>query len=206
TALLLATVVPVEPGDVLDQLANAHIDKNQIHNIRDITIRRDALSIAFNRGLIAFLEPVMGKVTGAVFIGSGEIVAIPPDTIEKQQIYKFTGTPVLNETFQTAIFPFTDKTSDEITKEISQHAQAETSSDEMAPLGPWDAAVADPARLFINRLLADFLEPVNSPVFLGELKGDKTGWFDVVLDFRPDEEPPAFQVHDVGGNAFVDVR
>ena len=196
---------PPDADEILMQLSNVRLDKKQIHSVRDITLRRDVLSITLNRGLIAFLEPVMGKVTGAVFIGSGEIVAIPPDTIEKQQIYKFTGTPILNETFQTAIFRFTDKTYDEVTKEISQHAQEEISSDEAAQFDPWDAAVADQARLFNNRLLADFLEPVNRPVFLGELKGDKTGWFDVVLDFRSDEEVSAFQVQNVGGNAFVDI-
>jgi len=211
-ALLIGVLVPAaqdaKPADadeILMQLSNVRLDKKQIHSVRDITLRRDVLSITLNRGLIAFLEPVMGKVTGAVFIGSGEIVAIPPDTIEKQQIYKFTGTPILNETFQTAIFRFTDKTYDEVTKEISQHAQEEISSDEMAQFDPWDAAVADQARLFNNRLLADFLEPVNRPVFLGELKGDKTGWFDVVLDFRSDEEVSAFQVQNVGGNAVVDI-
>jgi hypothetical protein len=211
-ALLIGLLVPAaqdaKPADadeILMQLSNVRLDKKQIHSVRDITLRRDVLSITLNRGLIAFLEPVMGKVTGAVFIGSGEIVAIPPDTIEKQQIYKFTGTPVLNETFQTAIFRFTDKTYDEVTKEISQHAQEEISSDEMAQFDAWDAAVADQARLFNNRLLADFLEPVNRPVFLGELKGDKTGWFDVVLDFRSDEEVSAFQVQNVGGNAVVDI-
>jgi Peptidase family M1 domain len=196
---------PADADEILMQLSNVRLDKKQIHSVRDITLRRDVLSITLNRGLIAFLEPVMGKVTGAVFIGSGEIVAIPPDTIEKQQIYKFTGTPILNETFQTAIFRFTDKTYDEVTKEISQHAEEEISPDEAAQFDPWDAAVADRARLFNNRLLADFLEPVNRPVFLGELKGDKAGWFDVVLDFRSDEEVSAFQVQNVGGSAFVDI-
>src|SRR5262249_4964225 len=165
TALLLATVVPVEPGDVLDQLANAHIDKKQIHNIRDITIRRDALSIAFNRGVIAFLEPVMGKVTGAVFIGNGEIVAIPPDAIEKQQLYKFTGTPVLNETFQTALFRFTDSTYDEIKKEISQHAEEDVSADDAAQFDSLDPAIVDRGRVLGVRLSADFVEPGNSPIF-----------------------------------------
>src|SRR5260370_23996602 len=103
-----------EAGDVLGLLSKARLDKKQISHVRDMTIRRDVLSITLNRGLIAFLEPVRGKVTGAVFIGSGEIVAIPPDSIEKQQIYKFTGLPILNDTFENAILRFTDDTFDEI--------------------------------------------------------------------------------------------
>src|SRR5215475_11973750 len=123
---------PGEADEILTQLSKIRLDKKQIYSIRDITIRRDVLTIALNRGAIAFLEPVKGKVTGAVFIGSGEIVAIPPNPIERQQISKFTGTPVLNESFQTAVFRFTDTTYDDIRKEISQQAQEEVSAEDAA--------------------------------------------------------------------------
>src|SRR5262245_25533299 len=93
---------PSEADDVLLQLSKIRLDKKQIHVIRDVTLGRDAASITLNRGVIAFLEPVHERVTGAVFIGSGEVVAIPPDRIERQQISRFTGTPILNERFQTA--------------------------------------------------------------------------------------------------------
>ena len=73
------TPLPGETDEMLRQLSKVRIDKKQIYNVRDIRIRRDVLSIALNRGLIAFLEPVAGRVTGAVFIGSAEIVAIPPE-------------------------------------------------------------------------------------------------------------------------------
>src|SRR5215475_1717987 len=95
---------PSEADGILTQLSKIRLDKKQVYNVRDITIRRDVLTIAMNRGVVAFFEPINEKITGAVFIGSGELVAIPPDPIEKQQIYKFTGTPILNEAFQTAIF------------------------------------------------------------------------------------------------------
>src|SRR5215813_2170053 len=109
-----------EADEILAQFSKLRLDKSQIYNIRDITLRRDVLSIALNRGTIAFVQPVKGRVTGAVFIGSGEIVGIPPDAIERQQIYRFTGTAVLNEPFQTAVFRFTDNTYEEIKKEISE--------------------------------------------------------------------------------------
>src|SRR2546422_5987135 len=104
---------PSEADELLSQLSRLHLDKKQIYHVRDITIRRDALSISLNRGLIAFLEPVRDKVTGAVFLRSGEIVAIPPDPMEKQQIYNFTASPLLNDTFQAGAFRFTNSTFDE---------------------------------------------------------------------------------------------
>src|SRR5438552_8935287 len=52
-----------EVDDILTQLSKIHLDKKQIYNIRDISLPRDALSIALDRGVIAFLEPVNGRVT-----------------------------------------------------------------------------------------------------------------------------------------------
>src|SRR5438105_15382200 len=149
---------PSESDDVLSQLSRLHLDRKQIYHVRDITIRRDALSISLNRGLIAFLEPVHDKVTGAVFLGSGEIVAIPPDPMEKQQIYKFTGSPLLNDRFQAAIFRFTDATFDDIKNELAQHAEEEVTPDEAAQFDMWDQTVADRSRMLNFRLLADLLE------------------------------------------------
>src|SRR5689334_1425252 len=129
---------PSETDKVIAQLTNIRLDKKQIYSVRDIAIRRDTLSIFLNRGTIAFLEPVMGKVTGAVFIGSGEIVSVPPDAIEKQQVFKFTHSPVLNEAFISAIFRFSDDTYNDILKEYSEHAQEDVTPEEIARLAPWE--------------------------------------------------------------------
>jgi hypothetical protein len=202
---LFQTAPPGEPQEILTQLSKIRLDKSHIHYIRDITIRRDVLTIALNRGAIAFLEPINGKVTGAVFIGSGEIVAIPPDPIEKEQVYKFTGTPILNETFETAILRFTDNTYEEIKKEIADHATEDVTANDAAQFDPWDMALAARATALNLRLLADFLEPGGKTFFLGELNGNKRGWFDVVYDLRSIEEVSVFQVHDIGGAAVTDV-
>ena len=196
---------PNEADELLSQLSRLHLDKKQIYHVRDITIRRDALSISLNRGLIAFLEPVHDKVTGAVFLGSGEIVAIPPDPMEKQQIYKFTGSPLLNDRFQAAIFRFTDATFDEIKNELAQHAEEEVTPDEAAQFDMWDQTVADRSRMLNFRLLADLLESPPQPVFIGELNGERTGWFEVVFDRRLVEEVAAFKIQDVANTSVIDL-
>jgi Peptidase family M1 domain len=202
---LFQTAPPGEAQEILTQLSKIRLDKSHIHYIRDITIRRDVLTVALNRGAIAFLEPINGKVTGAVFIGSGEIVAIPPDPIEKEQVYKFTGTPVLNETFETAILRFTDNTYEEIRKEIADHASEDVTANDAAQFEPWDMAVAARATALNLRLLTDLLEPDGKTFFLGELNGNRRGWFDVVYDLRAIEEVSVFQVHDIGGTGVTDV-
>jgi len=202
---LFQAAPPGEAQEILAQLSKIRLDKSHIHYIRDITIRRDVLTVALSRGVIAFLEPVNGKVTGAVFIGSGEIVAIPPDPIEKEQVYKFTGTPVLNETFETAILRFTDNTYEEISKEIADHAAEDVTANDAAQFEPWDMAIAARAPAVNSRLLADLLEPGGKTFFLGELNGNRRGWFDVVYDLRAIEEVSVFQVHDIGGTGVTDV-
>jgi hypothetical protein len=207
-ALSAAFQTPAGDADeILAQLSKIHLDKKQIYNVRDITIRRDVLTISLNRGLIAFLEPVQGKVTGAVFIGSGEIVALPPDTIEKQQIYKFTGTPVLNEAFDSGIFRFSDGTYAEVQKEISQHAVEEVSAEDVAQFDPWEMSLAASvgASGLNLRLLPDFLETASKPYFIGELKGEKTGWFSVVFDMRATEEVSVFQVREIGAASVANI-
>ena len=194
-----------EADEILTQLSKIRLDKKEIYNIRDITLRRDVLTIALNRGTIAFLEPVNGRVTGAVFIGNGEVVAIPPDAIERQQIYRFTGTAILNETFQTAVLRFTDNTYAEIKKEISEHAQEDVAAEDIAQFDSWDPILARRAPALNMRLLADFLEPGPRPFFLGELNGEKTGWFDVIFDMRAAEELSIFQLRQSGTVAVADV-
>jgi hypothetical protein len=208
-ALFGATVqnsTPREADGILAQLSKISLDKKQIHSIRDVTLRRDVLSISLSRGIIAFSEPVAGKITGAVFIGSGEIVAIPPDPIEKQQIYKFTGTPLLDETFQTAVLRFTDSTYEEIQRELSQHAEEDLSPAERAQFDAWDQGLAERGQLLNARILADFVEPAaKQPLFFAALNSDRFGWFNAVTDLRAAEEVSIFQLHDIGGAAVADV-
>ena len=193
-----------ETDQILDQLSKIRLDKKQIYNIRDITLRRDVASISFKRGTIAFLEPVQGKVTGAVFIGSGEIVAIPPDAVEKQQVHKFTGSPVLNEPFGAAFFRFTDDTFQEILKEYEDHAHEDLAPEDASQFLPWEKVLSERSGILNYRILADYVG-TPKPLFFAELNGDKTGWFDVVVDPRMAEEVGFLKIHEQGSSFSVDV-
>ena len=186
-----------EPDDILSQLSGARVDKTQVYRIRDITIRRDALSISLNRGTIAFLEPVRGRVTGAVFIGSGEVVSIPPDSIEKQQMHRFTGSPILNEAFRTAFFRFRDSTYDEIMREYRSHAIEDLEPGDAGQFDVLENAIAQRSRWLNYRLLPDFLESGNAGFFFGELNGEKLGWLNVTYDPRLVEEVVVVKPRDV---------
>ncbi len=195
---------PGETDEILAQLSKIQLDKKQIYNIRDITIRRDSTSISFKRGTIAFLEPVRGKVTGAVFIGSGEVLAIPPNAIEKQQMHKFTNSPALDETFTAAFFRFTDDTYDEIVKAYEEHAKEDVTVDDSSQFLPWDKTLADRSSVLNYRLLADYVGTPR-PLFFAELDGQHSGWFDVVYDQRMVEEVAFIKVHERGTSYIADI-
>ncbi len=190
TLLLASSGGPAQGGEdeILAQLSKLRLDKNQIYSVRDITIRHDTLSISFNRGTIAFLDPVNGLVTGAIFVGSGEILSIPPDPIEKRQLFKFTRSPILNERFDAGIFRFTDDTYAEIIAQYQDRAQEDVTEDALSQLLPWEENLGERSRLLNLRLLADLIGNDDRPIFYAELRGTTLGWFDAVYDQRLAEE------------------
>src|SRR4051812_18541368 len=90
------------------RLAAVGIDRTKIFAVRDASIDREDLHLSLNDGVIAFLEPVEGKVTGALFVGEGEVLVVPPSYQERQSLALFTGVAVLSEKFSVAYFRFND--------------------------------------------------------------------------------------------------
>jgi hypothetical protein len=57
---------------------------------------------------------VDGRVTGAVFVGEGELSLTPPVEHERRSLALFTGEPTINEKFTKLALRFTDKSYEEI--------------------------------------------------------------------------------------------
>src|SRR5262245_24345077 len=173
-------VAPENPA--YTALSKIHLDKKQIYSIRDITLTRDVLSISFNRGVIAFAEPIEGKVTGAVFVGSGDILAIPPDSIEKKQLFRYTRSALLSEHFETAVLRFTDGTWEEILKEYRSHASEPVDPADADALLRWEAELQRRGAFLGDRILADLIGIRTRPLFLAQIEGARLGWFDAIFD------------------------
>ena len=177
-----------QAGDIMTRLSELRLDPDRIHRIRDVTIRRDVISIAFERGVIAFLEPVEGRVTGAVFAGSGDLLLVPPDDVERRQVYRFTGSPILTESFDAAIIRFTDDSHDEILREIAAHAAEDVRADDLEALLPWEENIGRLSVFQNARIMKDLVADGDAPFFFGALRGDRHGWIDVVYDETQAEE------------------
>jgi hypothetical protein len=185
-AAILAAPQNVEPS--IASLAKIRLDRTQIYSVRDISITRDVFSISLNRGVIAFTEAIEGKVTGAVFIGSGDILAASQDRIEKQQLFRYTRSALLSERFETAVFRFTDGTFDEILRERRRHAEESVDAGDAEQVLQWESEIRRRAVFLNERILADLIGKTNQPLFMAQIEGARLGWFDAVYDERRTEE------------------
>src|SRR5688572_21733864 len=179
---------PQQADEPLAQLSKIRIDKSQIFSVRDITINRDVLSISLNRGAIAFTEAVDGKVTGAVFAGSGDILAIVPDPIERRQLFRYTKSALLSEHFEAAIFRFTDETREELLKQIRSRSPETVDAADTDAVLRWESEVQRRSAFLNDRILADLLGSKARPFFLAQIEGSQLGWFDAIYDERRAEE------------------
>ena len=173
----------LDPQEVLIQLRNVKVDPGQVYVLRHAQLVRDRVKLFFNRGYIGFFTPAAGEITGAVFIGQGEILLIPPTQVEKESLARFIHSPILEEQFTMAILRFTDRTAKEL---LALAERPEPDDPERPPDFPqkWNSAprlfaLEDSPRLFEN-LLGDR----TLPYFHARLEGSTLKWFEVVDDER----------------------
>src|SRR4051794_4168664 len=79
-------------------------------NANNLVLKRDAGEFTFKTGVFQFLAPVNGRVTGAVFVGSGSFTMVPPIISEKRSLSMLTREPAIHEEFGTMVMRFTDNT------------------------------------------------------------------------------------------------
>jgi Peptidase family M1 domain len=150
-----------------------------------IELRRGDAKLSFDQGQIFFFSPFEGQITGAVFAGRGHILVLPRDTIEKQQLARFLGAPILDQDFASAYLRFTDATAADLLHQL-QAAGLKPQTD-ATDATRWDGAVAhlNPAQSL--RIVSGTLAASPQPYFYANLDGIATGPFDFLLDpLRPE--------------------
>jgi hypothetical protein len=110
------TPTPTRNSDATyQQLRNLTLGAETV-GVRNLTLHRDAATFHLRSGAICFVGPVAGKVTGAVFVGDGNLVLDTPLHSEIASLKLFTGESEFSENFSRAVFRFTDSTYEEIKK------------------------------------------------------------------------------------------
>ncbi len=207
--LLAPAVFPAAertPHELYDALKVLRVDPANVYRISPahrIQLRRGDAVLSFEEGTLAFFTPLDGQITGAVFYGRGHILAAPRDPVEKQQMGRFLGAPVLDQEFIRGYLRFTDNTADEL---LGQFRAAHLAAQTDASVGAqWDSAVAELNPSYTLRILFDRLSSHPKPCFYAGLEGTATGAFDVVLDPQRDEPFVLGQLHKAGGKSLYDV-
>jgi hypothetical protein len=176
------------PRETYEQLNALRVEPSSVYEIEGanrIELRRGDMQLSFERGKLAFLQAFNGRVTGAVFSGRGHAFAAPRDAVEKQQMARFLGAPVLDQDFLTACLRFTDDTADDLLRQVrakglSAHQDASFAS----TWNPLLDTLNPPQSL---RILFETLSQNPKPFFRASFDGVVTGPFDAIFDQGRDE-------------------
>jgi hypothetical protein len=98
----------------LRRLGEAADFAGEYAQVSNLVLKRDAATFTLHSGELYFLPAVEGRVTGAVFVGEGEMSLTPPVEYEKNSLAIFTGEPSITEKFTKLTLRFTDKTYEEV--------------------------------------------------------------------------------------------
>jgi hypothetical protein len=206
--------LPQREQELLAKIRRNHIDPQAVYHVRELPLVREDARFYFTEGILAFLEPVDGRVTGALFVGEGETLVMPPDASEKRHLSHFTGAPVLNEKFNAGFLRFSDDTAEQLAAEIKNHTvKAPFGKDEQGEfIDQWSPVVQNLDLLFELRLLDDLLiasgkqpDQAHRGFFLAHLFGVRAGPFDVTVDPQAAEQVGVGQINWSDGRRYNDV-
>ena len=194
---------PTEPRALYQALNALRPDPAHVYEVKNLNFRRDAVSLTLAEGKLAFFQPLGGRITGAVFLGRGHVIATPRESGERRSLARFLNVPILDQTFSRAYLRFDDDTASELQRLLQDSNTASTSDKEFAD--GWDSLAANLNPWHSLRLLMDWFSTDPLPYFYAALAGDSEGAFDVLVDQRRDEQLLFGQPRKENGALFYDL-
>lgn len=191
------------PKELYASLQAIRVDGPNVYTVHDLTVRRDGVSFTFAEGKFAFLQPVDGRTTGAVFVGRGRVFTVPPDPAERASLARFLKVPLLDAEFWQGYFRFGDDTANEIRRELSDGKAAIAGDTDFT--NSWNPIVASFNSASSLRVLEALLSSDSASYFYAALNSTAFGAFDVVLDERRAETVLVGQPRKAAGADFFDV-
>ncbi len=141
-------------------------------HVTDFVLKKDAATFTLT-GSLYLLAPVENRVTGAVFVGDGTMAYAPPLAYERSMLRVLTRGEDFNETFQRAVFRFTDDTAALITHAAAGPAKAAASQAQNALKDVNDALRLRLRDNLHARLLHDVLSAAPGGLFHAYITGRK---------------------------------
>src|SRR5215467_7510988 len=194
------------PRELLAALNSLQLDWQHVYTVTSkdrVVLRKGDAVLSLQDGKIAFFEPFDGRVTGFAFTGIGHVLCLPRDSVEKQQLARFLGAPVLDQQFLSAYVRFTDDTGQELLEELQRAGLTSAADDHFRAM--WQASLE---RLNVShsmRVLVEKLSPSVPHFFHAGLDGSVTGPFDILFDPTRSDNFILGQLRTVEGATFYDV-
>lgn len=182
---------PQTSAELYSRIRTVGLDPGRVYRVRDASIDRPNLNVTLEDGTLAFTEDICGRVTGAFFVGDGDILLQPPNRTERASLMLFTGMAILEEQFSSAYLRFNDDTAELLQPFLSV---GQWTSDRFKE---WDDASRRLAEYDSLRLFVDFSHflptsssatpPNFSSLLHMHLVGKKLGAFEVFWDAENSE-------------------
>ena len=142
--------------------------------VENIVLRRDAGTITLKSGAIGFTALAMGRDTVAVFTGEGELTLTPATATEKNYLRSLTDQETIAESFDRAMFCFSDDTGKEIRGQAKTHAT--------------ETKLSDIMRDYRKRLRNETIENIESGILADLYRAGQPGFFSAYLHGRKHSE------------------
>lgn len=191
------------PRQLYQALDAVRIDATHVYSIHDLTIRRDGVAFTFAEGKFAFLQPVDGRITGAVFSGRGRVFAVPPDPSERASLARFLQVPLIDLEFWQAYLRFDGATAGEIQASLVEQKAASAADPDFT--AEWNPIVAHFNPDSSPRILESLLASQPAPYLFAGLNSTTFGGFEVVLDENRAEDVLVGQSHRTSEADFFDI-
>jgi hypothetical protein len=138
--------------------------------VNELVLTKDAATFTLT-GTVHLLKPVNGRVTGAVFLGQGSMKYVPPIAVERSMLRNLTKGEDFNETFERAVFRFTDDTAGTIVAAASGKAAGDAARAQDALKDTNQALRLELKDNLHARILSDVLGPAPGGLFHAYISG-----------------------------------
>ena len=93
-----------EISDIIRQIENPEARPQRAVKAVNFKLNTGLGVVHLNDGILVPSSPVAGRAVEFAFVGDGRVVMDPEDEVESGQLEVFTGSPVLDESFDRAVF------------------------------------------------------------------------------------------------------
>jgi Peptidase family M1 domain len=194
------------PRELLAALNALRLDPQNVYTVASadrIEVRQGDIYLALEQGKLVFFQPFEGRITGFAFSGIGHTLALPRDPVEKQQMARFLGSPVLDQQFVSIYARFTDDTAQDLLAQLHRASLQPSADPTFASLWLPQIERLNSAHSF--RILLEKYSAAPRHFLHASIDGIRTGPFDVLLDQMRRENFMIGQSRTVNKVGFYDV-